>query len=142
MKNILMLIAVLLFSTASVFSHVSEFTVTWDNDECSCLDQGDSYYGVRYSIFDTQNNITVNAGTLVKVDFGNTSVDIEAPEVDTHCANQMDPVVLILCEVAIFCDSFTPPQGICSTGQPLVPPKNCSTFDGTIVPCGEFDEVP
>ena len=132
--------AVILFSAVTAFSQVSEFTVTWDNDECSCSDQGDSYYGVRYSIYDNINDVVVNAGTLVKVDFGTYSVDIEVPEVDANCASQfVEPLYTVRCAVAVFCDFYTPPEGICVTT--LVPQfYTCDNFsEGFILNCGLFN---
>lgn len=112
-----MIVAVLLFGAAAAFSQTYSFDVTWPNDECSCLDQGDSYYEIRYYIYDSQNDVMVISSTSERVDFGTYSINIEVPEVNAHCAQYLNPYYDVLCEVAIFCDSYTPPLGICSTGQ-------------------------
>ena len=131
MRKILIFMAVIMFSTASVFSQNYFIHVEWDNDECSCMDQGDSYYGVRYSIYDTENDIVINAGTLVKVDFGTYEVDIQVPEVYANCVSQLTSKYQVLCQVAVFCDSYTPPEGICST----------PFWDEDDILCGEFADI-
>ena len=135
-----MIMAVLLLSTASVFSQNYFIHVEWDNDECSCMDQGDSYYGVRYSIYDTENDIVVNAGTLVKVDFGTYEVDIQVPEVYANCVSQMSSEYQILCQVAVFCDSYTPPEDICGSDFKDPDEIECSDFEGGYpIDCGGFN---
>ena len=126
--------AVLLFGAATAFSQTYSFYVEWDNDECSCNDQGSSYYEIRYNIYDSENEIVVNPGATVRVDFGTYSTDIEVPEVNTHCANQLiDPNYLVRCEVAVVCDSYTPPQDVCSTGTIYNPNNSCDNFaDGLV----------
>ena len=141
MKKLLMLMAVLLFSAATAFSQTYEMTVTWQDTECNCNDQGESYYEIRYNIYDDVNDVVVNAGTLVRVDFGNNSVDIEVPEVNANCASQwVDPNYVIRADVVVMCDSYNPPQAICSTDTEVDSPNSCSNFaNGEVeVDCGVF----
>lgn len=122
-----MLMVVLLFGTATAFSQTYVISVDWDNDECGCLDQGNSYYGVKYQIYDTENDIIVNAGTEVRVDFGTYEVDIEVPEVNAHCASYLNAKYLVKCRVAVFCDS-SPPGSICMTELKVLPEQTCTDF--------------
>lgn len=109
--------AVLLFGVATAFSQAYVLTVNWEVEECSCNDQGESYYEVRYNIYDYIHDVVVQSGATVRVDFGTYTVDIQVPEVNTNCTNQLtDPDYLVRIEVAVVCDSYTPPQDVCSTG--------------------------
>ena len=120
--------AVIILGAATAFPQTYVFTVIWDSDECSCVDQGDSYYEIRYNIYDDANHVVVNPGALERVDFGTYTVDIEVPEVNSNCANQLvDPEYIVRVEVVVMCDSYTPPQGICSTGTKTYP-FSCDDF--------------
>lgn len=136
-----MIMAVLLFSTATAFSQTYEMTVTWQDTECNCNDQGESYYEIRYNIYDDVNDVVVNAGATVRVDFGNTSVDIEVPEVNSNCTNPPSPPNYVLrADVVIVCDYYDPPQEIFSTNTATEPTNSCADFanDDVLVPCGVF----
>ncbi|RLD24488.1 MAG: hypothetical protein DRI54_06065, partial [Bacteroidetes bacterium] len=95
----------------------------------------------RYNIYDDVNDIVVNAGTLVRVDFGNTSVDIEVPEVNANCALYWAANYVVRADVVIVCDSYNPPQEICSTDTAVEPTNSCTKFaNGEVsVPCGNFN---
>lgn len=123
-----MIMAVLLFSTATTFSQTYEMTISWEDTECNCSDQGESYYEIRYNIFDDVNDVVVNAGTLVRVDFGNTSVDIEVPEVNANCALHWAANYVVRADVVIVCDSYNPPQEICSTPTVASYTNSCTNF--------------
>jgi|GEM_PF-5111134 len=132
MKKILLFVAALLFSAASVFSQEYVVSVSWEHNECNCLDQGNSYYGVKVVIYDDANDVTVVAGKEVKVDFGTYTVDVSVPEVNQHCADttlQFTPSYKVWAGVSVFCDNTNPPESICTTGGYTFPTnKTCSDF--------------
>ncbi len=132
MKTILLFVAAFMFSAATAFSQTYVVSVEWDEEECNCWDQGNSYYGVKVVIYDNANDVTVVSGKQVNVDFGTYEVDVSVPEVNTHCENpnlQYTPVFDVYAGVSVFCDSFTPPQAICTTGSnEHSPDPTCTTF--------------
>ncbi len=137
MKKILLLVAALLFSAASVFSQTYVVSVSWQHNECNCLDQGNSYYAVKVVIYDDANDVTVVTGTEVRVAFGTYSVDVSVPEVNQHCADQtlqFPPSYTVWAGVAVFCDDTNPPESICNTGNNnSLTNQTCTDFaDGNV----------
>ncbi len=132
MKTFLLFVAALLFSAAPVFSQTYVVSVSWEHNECNCLDQGNSYYGVKVVISDVANDMVVVEGREVKVDFGTYTVDVSVPEVLAHCEDptlQLPPSYEVWAGVAVICDYTIPPEGICTTGGYKFPTnKTCSDF--------------
>ncbi|HDO26835.1 MAG TPA: hypothetical protein ENH02_01840 [Bacteroidetes bacterium] len=134
MKKILLLVAALLFSAASVFSQTYVVSVSWEHNECNCLDQGNSYYGVKVVIQDVANDMVVVEGKEVKVDFGTYTVDVSVPEVLAQCEDQtlqFPPNFKVMVGVAVICDYTIPPESICNAYQSHN--YTCSDFaDGNV----------
>ena len=131
MKTILLFVVAFMFSAATVFSQTYEVTVTWDEDECNCSDQGNSYYGVKIVIYDDANNVSVISGKQVNVDFGTYEVDISVLEVNNHYEDQTlqyPPSLEVYAGVSVFCDSYSPPEAICTTGDSHKPNQTCNDF--------------
>jgi hypothetical protein len=132
MKKLLILLIVFIFAVSASFAQAYVVSVDWDEDECSCLDQGNSYYGVKVVIYDEANDIVVIEGKQVNVDFGTYAVDVSVPEVNGHCEDQslpLSPSYKVWVGVTVFCDSQNPPVDLCTTGDYLFSPNaNCTTF--------------
>ena len=117
MKKFIILMAALLFGAASVFSQTYYVTVGWEDNECGCLDQGNSYYRAKVVIYDDANEMHV-VSTYADVDFGTLTVNVNVPEVNTHCNRQLEytPSFTVYAGATVYCDSYTPPEAICTTG--------------------------
>ncbi len=122
--------AALLFGVASVFAQTYYVTVGWEDNECGCLDQGNSYYRVKVVIYDDANDMLVVSGTYADVDFGTLTVNVNVPEVNTHCNRQLEytPSFEVYAGATVYCDSYTPPEAICTTGSNLRSDRTCTNF--------------
>jgi len=126
-----MLMAVLLFSTATVFSQTYVVSVTWLEDECGCLDLGESYYSVKVNIYDEANDEVVVEGVEVRVDFGTYTIDVPVPKVNSYCADPnhlYTPSFRVIAGAGVYCDNSNPPE-LCTTGGNTISPyPDCTDF--------------
>lgn len=133
MKQIIFIVAAFLISAITAFAQVYKVHVEWEQNECSCLNQGNSNYAVKVVIYDEANDMVVVEGTEVQVDFGIYTADVSVSEVNDHCANQNLPNIpayKVWVGVAVFCDSYNPPESICNTNDYLFSPnQSCTDFD-------------
>ena len=138
MKKITMILAALLFGAAGLFSQTYYVTVGWDEDECGCLDQGNSYYQVKVVIYDDANEVLVVTGTYVNVDFGTYTVNVNVPAVNTYCndTHEYTPSFEVYAGATVYCDSYTPPEAICTTGSNLESDQTCAKFANNEVSIG------
>jgi hypothetical protein len=131
MKKLLMLLAILIVAVSANYAQDNYVSVTWPEDECSCYDQGNSYYGVKVVIYDDANDVLVISGKEVRVDFGTYTVNVPVPEVIGHCEDQslpLAPAYKVWVDVAVFCDMYSPIESICNTDLELQSNIPCSEF--------------